>query len=506
MRSIVRFCLTVFMICALASYVKAEEFTLQQVLERLLDKSTRGQIIKGQYEVSQAKFNAEKIGYYLPEISLNSTVPSITETENFAQFYGFTDPILAKRRTSSRTGDIRLRQKVITGGDITIRGYVYWRDSKYPSTISVYDDVADRTRSYLVTAKDKTIRNTVSFEFSQPIFNTSESRSAYNTAKASLQQARVQWRVDQADLKKEGVAAYFDLLMADLDKKMAYKNSELAVINARWDSLKYADSVLTEEEWVESQSTRLEKKLALYDADASYEEKLNEFKHLLDFPREQAVKLQVPVTPQMPTASKIQWLKANAEYTAETELARTRMEMAERDLANTRSGGGLNGTLRAIYQLGNEDVTISKEYQGDSLYLSELNENNNDTKDWQVSLELSYPLWDGGASKANVRSSELAYESARLEYLAAERNAKNKMEIAIKRMEINRSKLQLLEDELQLADKKLSDAKDKFAEGLISEGDLLENEVYYLEAAKSRLTTLKDYYNDLIELEKTDTP
>ncbi|MEZ5358428.1 MAG: TolC family protein [Candidatus Zixiibacteriota bacterium] len=506
MRRTVWICLVVFIISFMISSAFAEEYTLEQTLERLLDKSTRGQIIKGQFEVSQAKFNAEKIGYYLPEISLNSTVPSLTETENFAQFYGFTDPILAKRRTNSRTGDIRLQHKVITGGDITIRGYVYWRDAKYPSTINVYDEDRGEYVSYLVTAKDKTLRNTLSFEFSQPIFNTSDSRSAYNSAKTNMEQAQIQWRVDQADLKKEGVTAFFDLLMVGLDKDMADKNSKLAVFNAQWDSVKYADGIMTEEEWVESQSTRLEKRLALYDAEASYEEKLNEYKHLLDIPNEQSIALQSPPTPSMPAASKIQWLKANAEYTAETELARMKMESSERDLKNTRSGGGLNGTLRATYQLGKEDVTISKEYQNDDIYLNDINDNNNDTKDWQISVELSYPLWDGGASKANVRSSELAYESSRLEYLAAQRNAKNKMEIAIKRMEINFSKLQLLEDELKLADKKLKEAKDKFQEGLISEGDLLENEVYYLEAAKNRLTTLKDYYHDLIELEKTDTP
>ena len=495
----------IFILLIFCTTLSAEPLTLDQTLERLLNESTRGKILQGQFEVSQAKYHSQRIGYYLPEISLNSTLPSLSETENFSQFYGFTDPILAKRRTSSRIGDIQMRQKVITGGDITIRGYIDWRDARYPSTISVQDTLTDAFQSYLVTAKDKTIRNNLSFEFSQPIFQNSDSRMAYNSARDNLDQAEIQNRSDRAELKKTGIAAYFDLLVADIDTDIAVANKELAEYTTYWDSVKYADSVLTEEEWVESKSSRLEKKLALFDAEASYEEKLNDFKHLLDIPGDKKTELVSPPTPPMPPASKMQWYVANAEYLSETELARINMEIAERELNQTRNSGGLNGTFRATYQLGTEDVTITKEIQLDSL-VQNINKNNNNTTDWRVSLELSYPLWDGGASKANVRSSELAYESARLEYLAAQRNAENKMAIAIKRIEINNSKLQLLEDELALADKKLADALERQKVGLISEGTLLENRVYYLEAAKSRLTTLKDFYQDLTELEKTDTP
>lgn len=500
MRSIVRFCLVFITVSFMISALAAEEYTLDQTLERLLGASTRGQIIKGQFEVSRAKFNAEKIGYYLPEISLNSTLPSISEAERNTWIGPIDDPIFAKTRNSTRNTSVQMSQKVITGGDISISGNYRWNERKTPTGFFYGDS------TYVVPSLNRIEGNNLRLNFSQPIFNTSNTRAAYTSARDNLKQAEVQWRVDQADLKKEGVTAYVDLLIADLDKQIAEKNSQQATIKAHWDSLMFDDGVKTEEEWVESKSDRLEKRLAMFDTEAAYEEKLNDFKHLLDLPSDQAVTLSTPETPEMPTANKMQWLKANAEYSSETELARMKMMIAERTLKETRSSGGLNGQLNLSYEWGDEESYFHKELQVDTARFVYETNSNNPTTDWQVSLEFSYPLWDGGASKANVRSSELAYESARLEYQAAERNAKNKMEIAIKRMEINYSKLQLLEDELELADKKLSDAKDKFEEGLISESDLLENEVYYLEAGKSRLTTLKDYYHDLIELEKTDTP
>jgi outer membrane protein TolC len=77
------------------------------------------------------------------------------------------------------------------------------------------------------------------------------------------------------------------------------------------------------------------------------------------------------------------------------------------------------------------------------------------------------------------------------------------MEIRLQRIEINNAKLSLLTQEVDLAETKLRDAESRFKDGLISEATLLENRIYFLEARKSRLTTLKDYYLDLTELEKT---
>ncbi|MCK5127440.1 MAG: TolC family protein [candidate division Zixibacteria bacterium] len=502
MRSILTINFFVLILLFTFSSVFAQEITLEETLTRLLDSSTRGQIIKGQFEVSEAKFNAEKIGYYLPEISLKSTIPSITEFERFGRIGSIQDPLVYTSRTSSRLSNIELKQKIVTGGDLSITGNYVWSDYKAPNQF-VYTD-----GQYIVPSRTKTTGSNIRLALSHPIFNTSSTRSAYNSARDNLQQAQIQWLVDQAELKKEGVTKYIDLLVADLDKDIAKNNSMKADIVTHWDSVMYADSVLTEEKYVESKSDRLEKKLALYDTEASYEEKLSEFKHILDLKASQAVTLSVPSTPALPTASRTQWLKANAEFSSETLLAKKKMEISERELKNTRTGGGLNGSVNLSYEIGDEETDYSKtlvipEQNVDTTFTSFTK---NPTSDWRISLELSYPLWDGGASKANVRSSELAYESSRLEYLAAQRNAKTKMEIAIKRMEINSSKLQLLEDELVLAEKKLQDAQDKFEEGIISESTLLENRVYYLEAAKSRLTTLKNYYHDLIDLEKTETP
>jgi len=474
--------------------VAGETITLKETLDRLVTRTTRARIITGQREVAKAKFSAEKIGYYLPKISF-STLPEYGISEDYTSYFGISDPISFKSASASGYGNIQLKQKVLTGGDLTFESRFNISNIEYPDPVYEFIEGRQTVRD-INTATDKRRLGNFKLQFIQPLLRTSESRSAYLTARSNVNKADVEWRINQTDLKKEGITAFFDLLTADIDRQIAESNSQLADYNARWDSVKFDDEVITEETWVESKSERLEKKLALFDAQANYEEKINDFSHLLDFPSGREVTLESPSIPRRPDSRKAQWLLDNAETTGETELARIAMETARRELDEVRNSAGINGTLNASYAIGRGTVTRSKE-KGES-------EEDVDTKDWQVSLNFTYPIWDGGAAGAGIHSQELTYESKHLEYQAARRNARNKMLILLKRLEINGSKLALLEQELELARNKLRDAEGRHNEGLISDGALLENRVYCMEAQKNSLTTMKGYYLDLTELEKSE--
>ena len=493
----------IFLLCVRSSMAQAETMTITTTLDRLLNETARGRILTGQRQVAQDKFSAQRIGYYLPEISFNTTLPSYRQSQQYENYYGFAQPILFKRSDISSYGNLQLKQKIITGGDLIFQAGYDLRDNEYPTSVmravpvEGFPDSVTFERD-IATATDRRRLGNFSLQFSQPLFRSSDSRSAYLDARENLSEADIQWLASRTDLKREGITAYFDLLSAGTDLQIAESQSHLAEYTARWDSVKYVDSVITEVTWVESKSNRLEKKLSLFDAQATYEEKRNTFNHLLDYPTGSQISLDTPEIPALPDQQKMQGLLAESDKSTECELARIKMDRAERDLDKTRSSSGLNGTLNASYSIGRGNV---KQSQPEFEYTDKIN-----TDDWRVSIDFTYPIWDGGASGANVHSMELAYESSRLEYLAAQRNAENKMTILLKRLEINYSKLSLLAQELELADKKLRDAEKRFGEGMISDAALLENRTFFFEARKKQLATLKDYYLDLAELEKIELP
>lgn len=474
-----------FLLLILASAGNAEKITLDAALNRLIGTSARGKIVNGQREVAQAQFSAQRIGYYLPEISLNTTLPTFRKSQSYDRYFGFSDPIFFKSTAISGTGNIQLKQKVITGGDLTLQAVVDLRNDEYPA----FGD------NGIVTATDKRRLGNLYLQFTQPLFKASESRTAYSDARDNLAKAEIEWRASQADLKKEGINAYFDLLTAEVDRQSAEQDSHLAEYNAKWDSVKFAAGAITEEAWLTTRSTRIEKQLGLYDVSATFEEKVNGLNHLLDYPADSKPELVEPATPAPPDSNRVRWFLENAEKGSETELSRIKMEMAERSLNTTRSGMGINGSLRTSYAVGRGTVNPG---------LSE--DQKIDTRDWQVTVDLSYPIWDGGASSAGLRSQELSYESARLEYQASQRSAKNKLAILLKRLEINQSKLSLLDQELELSRRKLNDAQGRYDKGIISDKTFLEIKLADLKTQKDRLTALKNYYLDLAELEKVGTP
>ena len=476
--------LSFFLLLVLASTGNTEKITLDAALGRLIGATARGKIVNGQREVAQAKFSAQRIGYYLPEISLNTTLPTYRKSQSYDRYFGFSDPIFFKSTAISGTGNIQLKQKIITGGDLTLQAAVDLRNDEYPAS----------SNAGIITATDKRRLGNLYLQFTQPLFKASESRSAYSDARDNLEKAEIEWRASQADLKKEGVTAYFDLLTADIDRQSAEQDRLLAEYNAKWDSVKFAAGAITEEAWLTSRSTQIEKQLGLYDVSATFEEKVNGLNHLLDLPVDSKPELDDPVTPIPPDSNRVRWFLENAEKGSETELSRIKMEMAERSLNTTRSGMGINGSLKTSYAVGRGTVNPG---------LSE--DQKIDTRDWQVTVDLSYPIWDGGASSAGLRSQELSFESARLEYQASQRSAKNKLAILLKRLEINQSKLALLDQELELAGRKLNDAQSRYDKGIISDKTLLENRLANLKTQKDRLTALKNYYLDLAELEKVGT-
>jgi outer membrane protein TolC len=474
----------------------AEPMTLQKTLDRLVNQSTRGKIIAGQLEVMQARFKAERIGYFLPEISFNTTAPSYVRSQNYDTYFGFPDPFFFKRTNIAGDANIRLKQKVITGGEITLESQYDIRNDQYPSPVYAGEDY--RNIAGFDIATDKRRLGNLLLQFSQPIFQSSPTRSSYLDARDNLDKAEIEWLVSTTDLKREGITAFFDYLSADIDRQSAQCQSDLAAFNTQWDSVKFVGGLITEESWVASCSRRLEKQLGVYDAEAAFQEKANDYKHLLDLPAEAELALEIPPIAAPPTPAEAQRYVDNAGQSAETRLAAANLQAAERALDNTRSSYGINAMLNASYAVGRGTVTQSKP--------EEEVEQKIDTRDWRVSVDLSYPIWDGGASGASVHSQELAYESAQLQYAAAERSARNKMTILLKRIEINHSKLVLLEQELAVAEKKLHDAEGRHTQGLLSDGGLLENRSAWLETRKKQLTTLKTYYLDLTELEKTDLP
>ena len=120
--------------------VKSEKISLEQALARAVRKTARGAIIDGNLEVSQQKYFAEKINYYLPEISINGSVPSYKVTNEYSRLPASEEKANREVKRLSFNSDITLTQNLITGGNLSFTTVLTNSDNRESLLSGVEDD------------------------------------------------------------------------------------------------------------------------------------------------------------------------------------------------------------------------------------------------------------------------------------------------------------------------------------------------------------------------------
>jgi hypothetical protein len=86
----------------------AVELTWQQALDIAVNKSSRGTIISGDLEVARQEYNARRVTFLLPKVSINSSLPSYSVDESFRFFGGATEKSLFKTTDFDFSSNIQL--------------------------------------------------------------------------------------------------------------------------------------------------------------------------------------------------------------------------------------------------------------------------------------------------------------------------------------------------------------------------------------------------------------
>ena len=116
------------------------------------------------------------------------------------------------------------------------------------------------------------------------------------------------------------------------------------------------------------------------------------------------------------------------------------------------------------------------------------------TNGWEVALNVSYPVWDGGAASAQVRAARFEADRARLELERARQAARVECDRLLDQIEVGRRRLEILLKQVDLATDRLEIAIEREKDGRITRAALLgaRAEVRmargaYLEALKTEL-------------------
>ena len=467
----------------LGSFVAAASITLDEAFDIALGRSSRGEIIRGSEEVAEQQYFAERIGFLLPKVSLNGEAPAYSNVENFRQFGNLPSKQLVGTESLDLRSNIQLKQSLLTGGDLTVTANLTRNDETYPT----WDAVNRR----LLDIGQLTNQGFFDFSFTQPLLQPSQAKHDLHNSRDDLELAQLARLEESATLKKDVAEAYLGLMELAIQQLLTADKFEIARLKAEIDSAKFVDQIVAEEDWLGSASAMIDAELEKFDTDNQYADKRRVLASLLDIDRPEEVETVEPGVPEGPTEEARQELANRWEESVPLRKASFQFSKEKRAADFSASSHGLTGDLRANYSLGRGTVETDGSSEQDNIK----------TNSWGVSVNLTFPIWDGGASAAAVKAARMNAEKARLELESSRKSAKAEVDLLLNSVDVSYRKLQVLRKQIEMAEDRLSIAKFRHEDGQISQIDFLDVRVAYLESRRKFMEELKKYYASRIDLE-----
>jgi len=465
------------------SSVNAVEMTLDDALNVALNKTPRGGIIKGNLEVAQQQYNAKKINFYLPSISINGSLPSYSEDESYRFFGGATEKSLYKTRDLGFNSFIRLEQSLLTGGDLEVTANLTKNDERYPLTseAGVFID-ENNEQGYF------------NFSYKQPLLKPSDSKYELKNLKDDREIAFYTKMQDEGELRNEVTTAYMGILRTRLQLEISSEKVEQARLQVEIDSAKFIDGVISEEDFLENKAALLDAELESFEAETSTNEKNRELAQLLDIDPSKTIDPVEPTIFENINERRGQRMIENWENCVAIKIAEHQYYKSKREADYSAGSHGLTGDLTANYSFGRG--TIKRDIDGTDVGDDDIN-----TNSWGVSLNFTYPIWDGGSSGASVKAARFQSDQARLEFESKEKSAKAEIINLVNGLDVSYRRLEIIKKQIDLADIKLKIAESRFQDGQISQVEFLGNKIFYLETKDRYLEELEKYLTNRFDLE-----
>lgn len=475
----------------LADFASAREVTLAEAFDIALQRTGRGRIIEGSLEVASQQYFAERINFYVPEISINGSLPAYNVNETYDFFPGTDIKGFGRSTRFNLDADITLKQNLITGGDLTLAANLVRNAWDYPLRRS---RVIEGDTVYLTRTIDENRRLGIfRFSLEQPLLQPSTPRFDLHNARDDLELARLSRIEDIEALKSDVLQAYFGVLVAQVDVQIGDDALESARLAADIDSLKLIDAVIDEGAWLESLSARLDAELDQLERENTLSDQRRALMVLLAWDVDESLELVPPQSVQSLSDDEQRAYITNWAESSPIRRAQFEFDKAERAADYAAGSHGLNGSLSASYGLerGTVEDDITGAVQAEDLQ----------TDSWGVSLNFSYPLWDGGASSAEVKAARLSQEQARLELEKVRKSAQADIMAQVDQANLAYRKIDVLRQQIEIAGQKLDIAQGRYEDGQISKLTLLEDRIAFLEARKKHLEQVRDYLKIRVELE-----
>ena len=441
------------MLCSGSTFAQ-EILTLEKALEIAYQQSPS--IIQSKMSLEQSELALiQQKASLKSQFSLNLSPFQYTRSTSFdnynTQWY--------TRKSMSSGLDFRISQPIKwTDGTLTLSNSFNWQD--------------DDNQSF--GAKSTSFSNNLSLNLEQPIFTYNKTKMQLKRLEFNLEKAKIQYALAQLNIEKNVTSAFYGVYQAYKRLVTAREAFQSQKENYELIKNKVEQGLIAQEELFQAEVTLATNENSLADTEMSYENTKDQFKQTLGLPLD----IDISILPNI----QIDPVQVDVNQAVKYALDQ-RMEIRQQQIAIEEGIFSLIEAKDNNKFKGSISARVGLMGQGDKFNGAFSKPDDNET----IGVTLTVPLWDWGARKANIRSSELSNENTEIS------NAEERKSIMLDVRQLCRELPKLLR-QIDIARQTVSNAVrtydinvEKYRNGALT-GMELKNQQTQLTDAKNALT------------------
>lgn len=115
-------------------------------------------------------------------------------------------------------------------------------------------------------------------------------------------------------------------------------------------------------------------------------------------------------------------------------------------------------------------------------------------------INLSIPIFSGGYNRSKVRKSHLAYEKSKMEYMELGNQLEKEYQSLLADKTVASTQINTIRKMVELADKEIQASEEKLRLGLVSNLELRETRISYIQAKLQLLNATLDYQAAIVNI------
>ena len=452
--------------------------TLQDAIIVAQERSPDALIAKHRFRMSYWNYRSFRADY-LPSVNLDASIPNINRSFNEYTYQDGSKDYLYSSTTTYNIG-MTINQKIgLTGGSIFLESRAARLDNYDPTHA---DSVPYHRTNY------NTLPIVVGYR--QPLFQYNEYKWSKKIEPLKYEKAKRQYLEDIEAVAQTANSHFFNLLIADVEKRIAQKNL------ANYDTLyrvaqgRYQLGKIAENELLQLELNFLKAKSAVDNASLRYENMLFRLRSYLRIKDNRTLALIPPRETQHPLISAGKAVTEAKKNSASSLEFEERLLTAQSNLNFRKMNGRFDADLFLEYGLTQSAGMIQEAYQ--------------DPRDQQqLSLGINIPILDWGVSRGQIRVAEsnldMEETSVEQEIIDFEQN------VFLSVMQFNMQKEQLIiaAKSDTVAQKRFDVTQKRYMIGQVN--DVLELNNAQIDNDNARIgyyQALRNYWNNYYELRR----